>query len=61
MAKVPNPPQFDAKYDKEKIRRFVEDMIRAFNELNGEVAALGGGGGSAASRAYPPQLGHARI
>lgn len=59
MARIPNPPQFEAKYDRYKIRQFVEEMIRAMNELNQEVQSGGGGGGS--SRGYPPQLGHSRI
>lgn len=62
MATVPNPPQFDEEYDVYKTRQFVEDMIRALNEVNEELLVIAaGGGGSAGSGGYPIQLGFAGV
>ncbi len=62
MATVPNPPQFDEKYDVYKTRQFVEDMIRALEETNQELAAVAaGGGGGVGGGGYPAQLGYAGL
>ena len=61
MAPVPNPPQFDKDYDEYKIRQFVEDMIRALNEVNEELSVIAAGGAGTGGGGYPAQLGFAGV
>ncbi len=59
MARVPNPPQFEEEYDVYKMRQFVEDMIRALEDTNQELAVVAAGGGTGgAGGGYPAQLGY---
>lgn len=57
MAQQINPPQFDETDSDEvrlyKHRQFVEDVIRAIQQLNTEIGGGGGGGDG-----YPAQLGY---
>lgn len=60
MAQIPNPPQFEPN-EREAVRlykqrQFVEEVIRAIQQLNNEVSSSSSGSGG-----YPAQLGHAGI